>query len=99
MQWTKEKFDAASFSELIQYAELNWDDFWTHQLLIECLVDEVRAERWLTVKHIIEGIENEESSYYVYDPSMGTLDTVCGIRTKEDLLDFFEEREFDRVIF
>ena len=99
--WTKEKFDAATFEDLIQYAVEYWEDFHSYDTLLDVLKHDIDEGNFVVARHIIDGIDCNGTilspviaDFYVYDRTMDTLDPVRAITGKDDLLPLFQEREF-----
>ena len=94
----REQFEAMSFEELLEWAYENVDDVRTEDGLIEMAKHEIDKENLQMAVHILNAVyENEyiDDCYYLYDRSMGTLETPTPITCKEDLEEYidFEEEE------
>lgn len=93
----REQFNAMSFEELIEWAYENIDDVYAEYCLIDMAKQELDKENLQIARHIINAIfesDCPDDSYYLYDRSMGTLETPTPITCKEDLeeyIDFEEE--------
>ena len=72
------------------------------EVLIEEAKHEIDEDNMMMALHILNAIYNSDcpdGSYYLYDRSMGTLETPTPITCKEDLedyIDFEEDEEDDR---
>jgi hypothetical protein len=95
----RETFEEMSFEELLEWAYDNIDDIHTEEGLIEMAKHELDEDNLGMALHILNAVyENEyiDDCYYLYDRSMGTLETPTPITCKEDLeeyIDFEEEEE------
>ena len=98
---TREQFEAMDLEELAEWAYENVDYVHHEDALIEMAKHEIDEENLNVAIHILTGIyESEEAinDYYIYDRSMGTLETPTPITCKEDLedyIDFDTEEEDD----
>lgn len=45
----------------------------------------------MTAKHIIDAINEDDAEYYIYDYSMGTLETPSSVTSKEDIEHLIED--------
>jgi hypothetical protein len=94
----RETFEEMSFDELLEWAYDNIDDIHTEEGLIEMAKHELDEDNLGMTLHILNAVyENEyiDDCYYLYDRSMGTLETPTPITCKEDLEEYidFEEEE------
>lgn len=51
------------------------------------IIEEAENDNWYIVVHLAKALEEEESDYYNYDHSMGTLDNPTPITDLQDLID------------
>lgn len=97
----REQFEQMAFEELVEWAYENVDDVHTEGGLIAMAKHEIDEENLQMAVHILTAIYESDcpdDSYYLYDRSMGTLETPTPITCKEDLedyIDFDEEEEDD----
>ena len=96
----REQFDNMSFEELLEWAYDNIDDIHSEETLKEMVKHEVDEDSFQMALHILSAIyegDCPDGSYYIYDRSMGTLETPTPIICKEDLEDYidFDEEEED----
>lgn len=95
----RENFEALTFDELVEWAYEHIDDVHTEDGLIEMAKREIDEENLQMAVHILTAVYESDcpdGSYYLYDRSMGTLETPTPITCKEDLedyIDFDEEEE------
>ena len=97
----REDFDNLTFEELLEWAYDHVDDIWSEEVLIEMAKHEIDENDIGMAIHILLAIYESgcpDGSYYIYDRSMGTLETPTPITRKEDLeeyIDFEEEEDED----
>ncbi len=95
----REQFEAMSFEELLEWAYENICYTHSEEGLIEMAKHEIDEENLQMAVHILNAVYESacpDDSYYLYDRSMGTLETPTPITCKEDLedyIDFDEEEE------
>lgn len=98
----REQFEEMSFEELLEWAYDNIDDMHSEEALIELAKHEIDEDSIRMALHILNAIYESDcpdGSYYIYDRSMGTLETPTPITCKEDLEEYidFEEDEEERA--
>lgn len=79
-----------TLEELFIIAQELDNSFWAYEDLKDFVVDKIQDDNILLATHILNALNNNQD-YYNYDASMGTLDTVAPITSKEDLLDFLQD--------
>lgn len=90
---TREQFEEMSFEELLEWAFDNIDDIHSEETLKEMVKREVEEDSFKMALHILTAIYESDcpdGSYYIYDRSMGTLETPTPITCKEDLEDYID---------
>ena len=95
---TREQFEEMSFEELLEWAFDNIDDIHSEDTLKEMVKHEIEEDSFKMALHILSAIYESDcpdDSYYIYDRSMGTLDTPTPITCKEDLKDYIDFEEED----
>ena len=82
---TKNELYSQSFDVAIE--ELCWetDGITSYEVLKEFAKEKIEDENLLIAIHILKAIQYNYSEYYVYDYTMGTLDTPKPLRKLEDL--------------
>ena len=89
---TRQEFDDMSLEEAIEYVEENCmsSPVTTEDILIEFAKTKISDDDIGMAIHILGAIYNNEddTEYYLYDYSMGKLETPTPITTKEDLEDY-----------
>lgn len=94
----REQFEEMSFDELTQWAFDNIDDVHFEATLLEMAKREIDKDNIQIALHILNAIYESDcpdGSYYIYDRSMGTLETPTPITCKEDLEEYIEFDEED----
>ena len=85
---TRVQYEAMTLDELIDWANENTDYVTTEEVLLEFAKSKIDDDSLYLAIHILNAIwESDESynGYYLYDYSMGTLETPTPITDKEDL--------------
>jgi hypothetical protein len=96
---TKTEFNAMTLDELIDWAWENLNDITTEETLLEFVKTKITDGNNYLALHVLKAVyESGEAynDYYLYDYSMGTLETPTPITCKEDLehlIDFEDEEE------
>lgn len=99
----REQFEEMSFEELLEWAYDNIDDIHSEETLIEMVKHEINEDSLRMALHILQAVYESDcpdGSYYIYDRSMGTLETPTPITCKEDLeeyIDFEEDEEQEAI--
>lgn len=94
---TEAIYNAMSLDELLEWAYENLDDLTTEEMLLEFVKTKITDGNIFMALHILKAVyESEEAyeGYYLYDYSMGTLETPTPVTCKEDLeplIDFDDE--------
>lgn len=90
---TREQFEEMTFNELLEWAYDNIDDIHSEEVLIEMAKHEIDEDNLKMAMHILSAIYESDcpdGSYYIYDRSMGTLETPTPITYKEDLEEYID---------
>lgn len=96
---TKQQFEEMTLEELIEWAYENLNDITTEDILLDFAKHKIDDENIYLAIHVLQAIWNSGESfdgYYIYDYSMGTLETPTPITCKEDLehlIDFEEDED------
>lgn len=75
--------------------------FWAYEDLKEFTIDQIKDDNILLATHILNALNDESAEYYNYDASMGTLDEVAPITSKEyfiDLLKNYNDEDIKKVL-
>ena len=94
---TEAIYNAMSLDELLEWAYENLDDLTTEDMLLEFAKQKIDDDNIYMSIHVLKAIwESSEAydGYYLYDYSMGTLETPTPVTCKDDLkhlIDFDDE--------
>ena len=94
---TRKEYEEMSLDELIEWACENINDITSEDVLLEFAKTKIDDSNIFMALHILEAIYKSGEAYqgyYLYDYSMGTLETPTPITYKEDfedLLNFDDE--------
>lgn len=94
----RSEFENMSFEELLEWAYENVDDLHSEDTLIEMVKHEIDEDSFKMALHILQAIYDSDApddSYYLYDRSMGTLETPTPVTCKEDLEEYIDFEEDD----
>ena len=90
---TREQFEEMTFEELLEWSYDNIDDIHSEETLLEMVKHEINEDSLRMALHILQAVYESDcpdGSYYLYDRSMGTLETPTPITCKEDLEDYID---------
>ena len=95
---TKAEFNKMTLDEVLEYANENIADLTTEDMLLEFAKTKIDDENIYMSIHVLKAVwESGEAynDYYLYDYSMGTLETPTPVTCKEDFEDYidFEDEE------
>lgn len=96
---TREQFEAMDFTEFMEWAYDNIDDVTTEETLLEFVKTKITDGNIMMACHVLNAVYDSEEAYndyYLYDYSMGTLETPTPITCKEDLEDYIDFEEDDK---
>lgn len=79
-----------TLEQLFDIAQNLDSSFWTYEDLKDFVIDLIENDKILVATHILNALNNEPANYYNYDYSMGTLEDVTPITTKEDFVNFLK---------
>lgn len=80
-----------TLEELFIIAQKLDSSFWTYEDLKDFAIDMIKEDDILVATHILNALNDNNASYYNYDETMGMLDTVASITTKEDFIDYLQD--------
>ena len=92
MTMTRAEFDNKSFEELIELAK-EYSDVTDYETLKEFAKDKIDDDHFFLAEHVIKALKEEQADYYIYDYSMGTLETPTAVTCKEDIEHLFDIEE------
>lgn len=90
---TREELNNKSFDEAMEQLNEEWDDVHTYESMVDfvghLLLNE--TDLYLAI-HILEPMRDNLAEWYLYDFTMGTMETPRAITCREDLEEVIEER-------
>lgn len=86
----EKQLNKLTLEELFIIAQKLDRSFWTYEDLKYFVIDLIKDNEILVATHILNALNNDSANYYNYDASMGMLDTVAPITTKEDFIDYLQ---------
>ncbi len=79
-----------TLEQLFDIAQNLDSSFWTYKDLKNLAIDSIKDDDILVATHILNALNDNDASYYNYDVSMGALEDVTPITTKEDFIDYLQ---------
>lgn len=76
--------------QLFEVAQNLDSSFWAYKDLKNYVIDSIKDNEILVATHILNALNNDSANYYNYDVSMGALEDVTPITSKEDFIDFLK---------
>ena len=86
----EKKLNNLTLEELFIIAKELDSSFWTYKELKNLAIDNIKDDDILVATHILNALNNDPTNYYNYDTSMGTLEDVTPITSKEDFINFLK---------
>lgn len=81
---TRTEFENKTFEEIIEILYEERDDITTYETLKEFAKEQIDNNIFLAI-HILEALRDDESEWYEYDYSMGTLQIPSGLNCIEHI--------------
>lgn len=89
---TREEFNERSFDEVMEQLNEEWDDIHTYEAMINYTGYLLNEDNLNLMIHMLEAMRDNPAEWYLYDFTMGTLETPKAITCKDDLMFVIEER-------
>ena len=89
---TREEFNNKSFDEVMEQLNEEWDDIHTYECMVDFASYLLNENNLNLVIHMLETMRDDSAEWYLYDFTMGTMETPKAITCKDDLMDVIEER-------
>lgn len=89
---TREEFDNKSFDDVMDQLNEEWDDIHTYEDMIYFVEHLLYEDNLNLIIHMLEAMRDNPAEWYLYDYTMGTMETPKALTSKEDLEDTIEER-------
>lgn len=87
------EFEKATFEEVIEKLIDEGNNITTYDELVDFARECIDNREFNLAINILEVLRDDESEYYEYDYSMGTLETPCGLNEKEHVEHLIEDDE------
>lgn len=87
----EKKLDKLTLEQLFIIAQDLDSSFWAYEDLKDFAIDLIKDDNILVATHILNALNSDQEDYYNYDASMGILDTVAPITTKEEFINYLED--------
>lgn len=83
--------DGATLNDAISNIEIDNDDIWYRESLLDFAIYQINEGRLFLARHILDAVDKDYADWYSYDANMGTLETPTAIDDVEDLYDYVED--------
>lgn len=87
----EKKLSKLTLEQLFIIAQDLDSSFWAYEDLKDFTIDKIKDDNIFIALHILNTLNDDQEDYYNYDASMGTLDTVAPITTKEEFINYLED--------
>ena len=87
-----------TLEQLFDVAQNLDSSFWNYKDLKNLAIDSIKDDNILVAAHILNALNNDPANYYNYDTSMGALEDITPITSKEDLLDLLKNYNDEDII-
>lgn len=90
---TAKELNNKSFEEVMEQLNEEWDDVHTYESMADFVGDLILNQNdiYLAI-HMLEAMRDNPAEWYLYDFTMGTMETPRAITCREDLEEVIEER-------
>ena len=90
---TVKELNNKSFEEVMEQLNEEWDDVHTYESMADFVGDLILNQNdiYLAI-HMLEAMRDNPAEWYLYDFTMGTMETPRAITCREDLEEVIEER-------
>lgn len=86
---TLKEFEKYSLQEVIAAIQDEFDFVFSKEQLCEIAIQYLQDEDYISADNLIHAIVNDETDYYMWDSTMGSMYTPSPINSKEDIEEFF----------
>ncbi len=86
----KKQLNNLTLEQLFIIAQELDNSFWAYEDLKDFAIDLIKDDNILLAAHILNALNDELANYYNYDATMGILDTVAPITTKDDFIELLK---------
>lgn len=88
----REEFNNKSFEDVMEQLNDEWDDIHTYEAMINFAFYLLNENNLNLIIHILETMRDNPAEWYLYDFTMGTMETPRAITCRGDLEEVIEER-------
>lgn len=88
---TRKEFNRLSLDEVCQKLEEEGQTITSYETLKDFAKKQIDDDNFFLAQHICEALYDDQAEYYIYDYSMGTLETPTPITRKDDIADMVED--------
>lgn len=92
------KLNNLTLEQLFDIAQNLDTSFWTYKDLKNLAIDSIKDNDILVATHILNALNDDPANYYNYDVSMGALENVTPITSKEDFIDLLKNYNDEDII-
>ena len=94
----EKKLNNLTLEQLFDVAQKLDSSFWAYEDLKNYVIDLIKDDDIFIALHILNALNDKSAEYYNYDATMGILDTVAPITSKEDFIDYLEDYNDEDII-
>lgn len=87
---TKKEFYELDLNDCCARLEEEGQTITSYETLKDFAKDQIDNDNFFLAQHICEALNDYQAEWYIYDYSMGTLETPTPIRDKEDIVDMVD---------
>lgn len=104
MEITRKEFEEKTLDELCEMLSENGENITTYESLKDFAKDKIDDDNLFLTIHICNALNLAqdfwpEANYYIYDYSMGTLETPSAVTCKDDIEHFFDFKDPVKIKF
>jgi len=88
---TRKDFETKSLEELCVQLEDEGADITTYDTLKDFAKRNIDEDNFFLTQHICEALNEKQAEFYIYDYSMGTMETPTPIESKDDIEHLIDE--------
>lgn len=86
----EKKLNNLTLEQLFDVAQNLDSSFWAYKDLKNLAIDSIKDNDILVATHILNALNDDPANYYNYDTSMGALEDITPITSKEYFIDFLK---------
>ena len=93
----EKKLSKLTLGELFIIAQDLDSSFWAYEDLKEFAVDKIKDDDIFIALHILNALNDNQEDYYKYDASIGTLEEVAPITSKNDFIELLKDYDDEDI--